>query len=340
MKKIMNLATLLLMVTLMATSCKEPVVVTYPDNLTGYWEAASSEKDKWYGLDIDATNATLITYYTEEDPVEQAMSLTYDATTGKGKLLGEGKSIPVRATSDSTIALTMVEGTVVFYRGVRPKPTINMVGLWKSNVVDEWHTEMLVFPKDKNGIVHVTLNPVYTDEFDPTYVEEYPVMMTLEDFDPLTGIGRIVKDDSFNSLIAVDMNQKPLAFDLNYNDIPYTLVKQPKANNMPNSLQGVWKGNYLGIAPISITVKDDNTAAIYYQITDIQTGKTKSGTVNCDIYYCPAAGMGTVVTHDRDKHPEFNAIIPPHITCGVFKLTTATEVNISFGGMALQFVKQ
>ena len=144
MKKIMNLATLLLMVTLMATSCKEPVVVTYPDNLTGYWEAASSEKDKWYGLDIDATNATLITYYTEEDPVEQAMSLTYDATTGKGKLLGEGKSIPVRATSDSTIALTMVEGTVVFYRGVRPKPTINMVGLWKSNRINDMGIDLLV----------------------------------------------------------------------------------------------------------------------------------------------------------------------------------------------------
>jgi hypothetical protein len=232
----------------------------------------------------------------------------------------------------------MVEGTVIFYRGVRPKPTINAVGLWKSATVDDWHTELLVFPKDEKGVMHVTINSIYTDEFDPSAVEEYPIMMTLKDFDPSTGAGRIVKDDTFNERILIDITQNPLTFDLNYNGTNYTLAKQPKANNMPKSLQGVWKWN-AGIASISITVKEDNTAAIYYKTLN-DKGEVISGIVNCDVYYCPAAGMGTVVTHDRDKHPEFNAIIPPHITCGVFKLTTATEVNVSFGGMTFKFIKE
>ena len=232
----------------------------------------------------------------------------------------------------------MVEGTVIFYRGVRPKPTINAVGLWKSATVDDWHTEMLVFPKDEKGVMHVTLNSIYTDEFDPSAVEEYPIMMTLKDFDPSTGAGRIVKDDTFNERILIDITQNPLTFDLNYNGTTYTLAKQPKANNMPKTLQGVWKWN-AAIATISITVKADNTAAIYYRTIN-DKGDVISGTVDCDLYYCPAAGMGTVVPHDRDKHPEFNAIIPPHITCGVFKLTTATEVNISFGGMTFKFTKE
>ena len=338
MRKIMHIAALLLLITWTATSCKQQEPVTYPDDITGFWEASSSENDKSYGLDITSANkATLITYHTDADPEEQVMTLTYDASTGKGRLSGE-RVIQLRVTTETTIALTMVEGTVVFYRGVRPKPTINAVGLWKSATVDDWHTEMLVFPKDEKGVMHVTLNSIYTDEFDPSAVEEYPIMMTLKDFDPSTGAGRIVKDDTFNERILIDITQNPLTFDLNYNGTTYTLAKQPKANNMPKTLQGIWKWN-AAIATISITVKADNTAAIYYRTIN-DKGDVISGTVDCDLYYCPAAGMGTVVPHDRDKHPEFNAIIPPHITCGVFKLTTATEVNISFGGMTFKFTKE
>ena len=338
MRKIMHIAALLLLITWTATSCKQQEPVTYPDDITGFWEASSSENDKSYGLDITSANrATLITYHTDADPEEQVMTLTYDASTGKGRLSGE-RVIQLRVTTETTIALTMVEGTVIFYRGVRPKPTINAVGLWKSATVDDWHTEMLVFPKDEKGVMHVTLNSIYTDEFDPSAVEEYPIMMTLKDFDPSTGAGRIVKDDTFNERILIDITQNPLTFDLNYNGTTYTLAKQPKANNMPKTLQGVWNWN-AAIATISITVKADNTAAIYYRTIN-DKGDVISGTVDCDLYYCPAAGMGTVVPHDRDKHPEFNAIIPPHITCGVFKLTTATEVNISFGGMTFKFTKE
>ncbi len=330
MKKIMNLATLLLMVTLMATSCKEPVVVTYPDNLTGYWEAASSEKDKWYGLDIDATNATLITYYTEEDPVEQAMSLTYDATTGKGKLLGEGKSIPVRATSDSTIALTMVEGTVVFYRGVRPKPTINMVGLWKSNRIDDMGIDLLVYPKDSKGTNAVTMITV-----DEMFNEQMGVMGTLSSFNQEIGSG-VVTTEYYTGKCHVIASTNPMTMTLD--DIGlYVFTKQPKAQNMPKSLQGEWRWSAV-VASINIVVTEENKVEIYYQTID-EEGNKKSGMVKGDIHYCQAAGMGAVVAHNLEEHPELVQYIGMN-NCGVFQVISATEVYVTFNGIPFTFIKK
>ena len=331
MKKIMNLATLLLMVTLMATSCKEPVVVTYPDNLTGYWEAASSEKDKWYGLDIDATNATLITYYTEEDPVEQAMSLTYDATTGKGKLLGEGKSIPVRATSDSTIALTMVEGTVVFYRGVRPKPTINMVGLWKSNRVNDMGIDLLVYPKDSKGTNAVTMITV-----DEMFNEQMGVMGTLSSFNQEIGSG-VVTTEYYTGKCHVIASTNPMTMTLDDIGEIYVFTKQPKAQNMPKSLQGEWRWSAV-VASINIVVTEENKVEIYYQTID-EEGNKKSGMVKGDIHYCQAAGMGAVVAHNLEEHPELVQYIGMN-NCGVFQVISATEVYVTFNGIPFTFIKK
>lgn len=331
MKKIMNLATLLLMVTLMATSCKEPVVVTYPDNLTGYWEAASNEKDRWYGLDIDATNATLITYYTEEDPVEQAMSLTYDATTGKGKLLGEGKSIPVRATSDSTIALTMVEGTVVFYRGVRPKPTINMVGLWKSNRVDDMGIDLLVYPKDSKGTHAVTMITI-----DEMFNEQMGVMGTLSSFNQEIGSG-VVTTDYYTGKCHVIASTNPMTMTLDDIGELYVFTKQPKAQNMPKSLQGEWRWSAV-VASINIVVTEENKVEIYYQTID-EEGNKKSGMVKGDIHYCQAAGMGAVVAHNLEEHPELVQYIGMN-NCGVFQVISATEVYVTFNGIPFTFIKK
>lgn len=331
MKKIMNLATLLLMVTLMATSCKEPVVVTYPDNLTGYWEAASSEKDKWYGLDIDATNATLITYYTEEDPVEQAMSLTYDATTGKGKLSGEGKSIPVRATSDSTIALTMVEGTVVFYRGVRPKPTINMVGLWKSNRIDDMGIDLLVYPKDAKGTNAVTMITV-----DEMFNEQMGVMGTLSSFNQEIGSG-VLTTEYYTGKCHVIASTNPMTMTLDDIGELYVFTKQPKAQNMPKSLQGEWRWSAV-VASINIVVTEENKVEIYYQTID-EEGNKKSGMVKGDIHYCQAAGMGAVVAHNLEEHPELVQYIGMN-NCGVFQVISATEVYVTFNGIPFTFIKK
>ena len=331
MKKIMYLATLTLVVALMATSCQQKTVITYPEDIRGYWEAASQEPNQWYGLDItDATTATLITYYTEDDPVEQAMVVTYDAATGKGRLVGEGKVIPLRATTDSTLNLTMVEGSAIFYRGVRPKPTINIVGLWKSNRINDMGIDLLVYPKDSKGTTNITM--INVDEF---FNEQIGTMGTLTSFNQENG-NCFITTDFIESKCHIIASSNPMTMTLEELGDFYILTKQPKANNMPKSLQGVWKWNEL-VASITITVSEDNKAEIYYHTVDDKG--VHSGTVKGDVYYCPAAGMGAVVPHNLDEHPELTQYIG-YPNCGVFQLTSATQVNVSFNGISFTFTKK
>lgn len=332
MKKIMHLATLTLIVALIATSCQQKTVTTYPEDIKGYWEAASHEPNQWYGLDItDATSASLITYFTEEDPEEQVMSLIYDATTGKGKLIGAGKSIQLRATSDSTLALTMVEGTVLFYRGVRPKPTINMVGLWKSNRIDDMGIDLLVYPRDSKGTCMVTMITV-----DEMFNEQVGSMGTLTSFNQETGSG-FVTTDYYEGKCHVIASTNPMTMTLEDIGEMYVFSKQPKAQNMPKSLQGEWGWN-AALASITIIVTEANKAEIYYQTID-KEGHKKSGVVTGDMHYCQVAGMGAVVPHNLEEHPELAEYIGLN-TCGVFQVLSATEVYVSFSGIPFTFVKK
>lgn len=329
MKKNLIFTAVAVFMALCITSCNEPVVTTYPENLVGYWEGATGANEKWYGIDVlDAQNASFITYDVNEDPETENMSLTYDATTGKGKLSGDVKTYNLKATSDSTFTVVMVEGTVVFYRSVRPAKTISMTGYWKSEVVDYYRMDMLAFPKDKNGKINLTLISVDVD-FD----EQYAFMATLEDFDAATGVGKIATELD-TTMILFNPQTDPLTFA--YRE--YTLTKQPKANNMPKSIQGVWTWNAIIGSSINITVKEDDTCAIDYKIID-KEGQLKSGTVKGDVYYCPPAGMGTVVPHNLHEHPELAEIIGLD-ACGVFQLSSATEVNVTFMGMSFKFIKQ
>lgn len=332
MKKIMYLATLTLVVALIATSCQQKTVTTYPEDIKGYWEAASRELNKTYGLDItDANSASLITYITEEDPEEQAMSLTYDATTGKGKLLGAGKSIQLRATSDSTLALTMVEGTVLFYRGARPKPTINMVGLWKSNRIDDMGIDLLVYPRDSKGTIMVTMITV-----DEMFNEQVGSMGTLTSFNQETGSG-FVTTEYYEGKCHVIASTNPMTMTLENIGEMYVFTKQAKAQNMPKSLQGEWSWN-AALASITIVVTEENKTEIYYQTIDEQ-GNKKSGMVKGDLHYCQVAGMGAVVPHNLEEHPELVQYIGLN-TCGVFQVHSATEVHVTFNGISFTFVKK
>lgn len=330
MKKTLIFAAVAALMAICITSCNQPVPITYPENLVGYWDGATGNPEQWYGIDVvDAQNASLITYYANEESESQQMAITYDATTGKGKLIGDGRIYNIKATSDSTFTINMVEGTVVFYRGVRPAKTISMTGYWQSDVVDYYRMDMLAFPKDKKGKIYLTLVTIDVD-----FGDQYAAMATLEDFDATTGVAKIATAVD-TTLIILNQQEEPLSFI--YHD--YTLVKQPKANNMPKSLQGIWRNeSFKELATISISVKEDNDCTIDYRTID-KKGQIKSGTVKSDVYYCPAAGMGTVVPHDLQDHPELAQLIGAN-ACGVFQVASATEINVTFMGMSIKFVKQ
>jgi hypothetical protein len=225
----------------------------------------------------------------------------------------------------------MVEGTVLFYRGVRPKPTINMVGLWKSNRIDDMGIDLLVYPRDSKGTSMVTMITV-----DEMFNEQVGSMGTLTSFNQETGSG-FVTTDYYEGKCHVIASTNPMTMTLEKIGEMYVFTKQAKAQNMPKSLQGEWSWN-AALASITIVVTEENKTEIYYQTIDEQ-GNKKSGMVRGDLHYCQVAGMGAVVPHNLEEHPELVQYIGLN-TCGVFKVHSATEVHVTFNGISFTFVKK
>lgn len=329
------------LITLLITSCgstNEPT--KYPENLIGFWASTTNAEQQWKGLDVlDANHANLITYEESENIQTEAFELTYDSSNGKGTLIGDGKSLKINARTDSTLIIEMVDGDIIFTKSTKPEKIASMGGYWKSNVIYNEHYEeytncdLLVFPKDKNGIVHITY--IQTIMWLDTKEQEV-VMGTLDNFDPTTGQGEIVIMGSTMGF-HVNIAQEPLTFNFE-NDTTFTYTKQPRANNMPKSLRGIWKSPSALAYSITITVTEDNIVTIDYTVIDT-TGNTKSGTVLGDLYYCPSAGMGTLVPQNLEEHPELATYIGVD-ACGVFELSSATEVNVTFMGIPFTFIKE
>lgn len=335
MKKSILFIACTIIMTIFLTSCEtKKTTTTYPDNLIGFWLGSTGNMDKWYGLDVlDTQNATLITYYSQDDPEGQNVSITYDATTGKGKLMGDGATYQLKATSDSTLTIVMVEGTVVFTRSVRPKETINMVGYWKSNRVDDIGLDLLVYPTDEWGITQVTIINV-----DETFDETIGEMASLMYFNAETGDGTIKTKYSTKDFNVV-VGTNPAKLILKDYDIEYTLTKQEKANNAPNSIIGEWSASIPALLSIAIQVKDDNTCDIQYSILNPETQETKTGTAHGTTFYCPRAGMGAVVPNNLEDHPELIELVGKD-ACGIFVTTSYTTAKVSFRGLTLVFNKK
>lgn len=306
----------------MFTSCQSYNAPTtnYPDSIIGYWESASKNQDKWYGLDIsDASNAAFITYYSQDDPTEQTMSITYDATTGKGQLSGERK-ITLQASSDTTLELTWAEGTVVFHRGIRPEPTVNIIGYWKSNRINGVGLDILVYPNKTDVTV------IYSDRMGD-FVEIIGTMGTLDSFDPATGNGSITSIN-YTGKFNIDVAAIAPSLTLTDSEDPYVLTKQPKATNVPQSLKGTWKSSIPGILSVNIEVAADNTCKIDYSVINPKTKEQETGIANGITYYCPAAGMGAVIPTDMTNLPELLSALLNEETCALFTAISDTQISV------------
>lgn len=307
---------------LMITSCQSNNTPTsnYPDNIIGYWESASNNKDKWYGLHIiDASNASFITFYSQDDPTEQSLSCTYDATTGKGQLSGERK-ITLQASSDTTLELTWAEGTVVFHRGIRPEPTVNIIGYWKSNRINGVGLDILVYPNKTDVTV------IYSDRMGD-FVEIIGTMGTLDSFDPATGNGSITSIN-YTGKFNIDVAAIAPSLTLTDSEDPYLLTKQPKATNVPQSLKGTWTASIPGILSVNIEVAADNACKIDYSVINPETKEQETGIANGITYYCPAAGMGAVIPTDLTNLPELLSDLLNEETCALFTAISDTQISV------------
>lgn len=333
MKRNLYLAAMTLIIAIIASSCQPEPVVTHPEDITGYWEASSGDVKKWYGLDItDMQHATFITYYAQDDPVELSMNLTYDATIGKGHLSGE-RVIPLRATTDSTIALTLEEGTVIFYRGVRPKPVINLAGLWKSNRFNNMGVDILIYPKDSKGTTNVTVI-----EADDAASFQLSSMGTLTSFNQETG-NAFITSELYTGKINVITSIDPYTLTLTDSDEMYVLTRQTKVVDAPTDLIGTWTASIPGLLSITVEAAKDHTCMIDYAMVDPTTMTPVTGSIKGFGYYCPAATMGAVHLQEIDKHPEWAMLIGEY-ACGLFRVTSETTATTSFRGMDIIFQKK
>lgn len=323
-----------LIVAIVATSCKPTTVTTYPESIVGYWEASSGDINKWYGLDItDAHTATFITYYSQKDPEIQEKNLTYDATTGKGHISNSEGVIRLRATTDSTLALTLEQGTVIFYRGIRPKPFINLTGLWKSNRIDDMGLDIIVYPKDAKETINVTV--IEADDAAKFHVG---AMGTLTSFNQETG-DAFITSGLYTGKIHIITGIDPLSMTLAESDKMYVLTKQAKVTDAPASLEGTWSVSIPAVASITVTVAKDNNCTMDYAMVDPVTMTPLTGTIEGTIYYCPAATMGAIHLHNIDKQPQLAELLGEH-ACKIFQVDSENEITAIIRGMEVTFKKK
>ena len=206
-----------------------------------------------------------------------------------------------------------------------------MVGLWKSNRINDMGIDLLVYPKDSKGTNAVTMITV-----DEMFNEQMGVMGTLSSFNQEIGSG-VVTTEYYTGKCHVIASTNPMTMTLDDIGELYVFTKQPKAQNMPKSLQGEWRWSAV-VASINIVVTEENKVEIYYQTID-EEGNKKSGMVKGDIHYCQAAGMGAVVAHNLEEHPELVQYIGMN-NCGVFQVISATEVYVTFNGIPFTFIKK
>ena len=171
---------------------------------------------------------------------------------------------------------------------------------------------------------------------DEMFNEQMGVMGTLSSFNQEIGSG-VVTTEYYTGKCHVIASTNPMTMTLDDIGELYVFTKQPKAQNMPKSLQGEWRWSAV-VASINIVVTKENKVEIYYQTID-EEGNKKSGMVKGDIHYCQAAGMGAVVAHNLEEHPELVQYIGMN-NCGVFQVISATEVYVTFNGIPFTFIKK
>lgn len=323
MKKSILLIACTMVMTIFLTSCEPKTPTSYPDNLIGFWIGATGNMDKWYGLDVlDTQNATLITYYAQGETDGQDMSITYDANTGKGRLIGDGKTYTIKGTTDSTFTIVMVEGTVVFSRSTRPKDTFSLTGYWKEETTSGSATHLLFYPKNDKDSVIVTII---------TEMGGVPegIMAHVAKYNQSTYTGAIAfaggtgKEYTFQG-----KNFNHMTFDFGGEK---ALTKQPRVSNAPANIQGTWFTSITGLLEMTIVVDEKNQCKITYN----KFGSSAPGSAEGVVHYCQHAGMGVMVPTEYDLSDEYAELFEG-FECGIFTIESATQISVSMASLGLE----
>lgn len=338
MKKNLLFASLTIFMAHIATSCKNQEPTTYPNDLIGFWSGTTGNAEKWYGLDVlNAQNASFITYYSDEDYEEEAMTLTYDATTGKGKLVGDGKTYTINATSDITFTITMVDGTILFKKSTKPVEKFSLTGYWKQTTEDFTTRHLLFYPKNEQDSVYAT---IIEEEIEFNSLTGYMAKLVAFDYEKLSGSITLVGGKGTELPIeATDFNHLTFSFF----GIETAMTKQARLTNVPKTLQGTWSMSSSTVFPVALKIVVDENNQCHISYTKPTTSGVDNGTAKAYLHYCPRAGMGGIIPTEYDQDDEL-AYLFEGMECGIFYAKSATEISIPLANLGLEgevtFTKQ
>jgi hypothetical protein len=329
MKKNLLSFAISMIIAILATSC-EPPTPTMPQDIKGFWQCQATSNAIWYGLEVkDSVTAALRTYQDTEELEAIEMTVTYDATTGKGQLLGDGIFLQIQAMTEETIIIKMVEGEIAFTKGQKPAKIYSITGLWKSNPIDDMRVDLLIFTP-KEGKISLA----YT-EIDEVFGDMTSVMGSIHTFDKQAGEGALTAS-YHEGEFTIDTTANPMTMTYTEDGIERTFTQQPKQDILSRSLQGIWHTSVPGTATATIEIDENNMCVINYSIT---APKKKTGKTTGIVHYCQQARMGAIESANEIKNEDFIELFGEE-ACGVFTAKSTTEFTMNLLGIEVVFNKQ
>lgn len=329
MKKNLLTLAITMIIAILATSCQPPLP-DLPQNIKGFWQSQANSNAIWYGLEVkDSVTAALRTYQDTEELEAIEMTVTYDANTGKGQLLGDGIFLQIQAMTEETIIIKMVEGEIAFTKGQKPTKTYSITGLWKSNPIDDMRVDFLIFTP-KEGKISLA----YT-EIDEVFGDMMSVMGSIHTFDKQAGEGALTAS-YHEGEFTIDTTANPMTMTYTEDGIERTFTQQPKQDILSRSLQGIWHTSVPGTATATIEIDENNMCVINYSIT---APKKKTGKTKGIVHYCQQARMGAIESANEIKNEDFIELFGEE-ACGVFTAKSTTEFTMNLLGIEVVFNKQ
>ena len=331
MKKNLLSFAISMIIAMLATSC-EPQKPTMPQDINGFWQCQANSNAIWYGLEVMNQTAIFRTYQETEEIEAVEMSVTYDAITGKGQLLGDGIFLQMQAINEQIIHIKMVEGDIAFTRGVKPTATYSLTGLWNGKAMDDIRLDLLIFPKNNDQI---NIAYILVDEF---FGDMLATMGSISKFDSKTVSGELTAS-YHNGKFIIDTIADPLKITYIEDNIVYTLTKAEKKNIILKSMKGTWYTSIPGLAEVTINIDDSNNCTIDYSIIDISSQEAKSGTTKGILHFCPQANIGALEPASQVTNEDFIELFGEE-GCGIFSVHSSTEVIVNTMGMEVIFKRQ
>ena len=364
---------MLTIIVLAIAGCNPTVEENYPKDLLGYWASTPNADGVWYSLEVDTktaqsvqgrdgmrkltpvypdeANGVLTTYAGDKATATEKMSVAYFPNNGKGSLSGEGKLLNLQALTDTTLTITMVEGDVLFTRGIKPDkpdnpgddPTeeVTIEGYWIGDATDEDLAKLLIFAPDEQGNAHMVF--VVSEEMIPMGLGA-----EIRDFDKTERTGKMLvstEDGVDTTYFELSEDQMTLSLYYNDGDAPTEFTLQPETNNdVPATTEGTWVMTPFvipGYVNMNMTAVVDANGNCTLDYDYTMQGQSQKGEAKGVLYYSTYSGRGSLEITDAGENASdmVTEMLGVSILCEAVS-PTKVEIPIMSGKSKIELNKQ